>query len=179
MPRIPAPRNWGTFDVEPFSEYRTRWPKRYKNVPDEVVETWIYRHWREFQAWLPLRPLEWKYEFKDLTSAEVLTIGHVGDWMKTLRYWGDDLIDGSNRKKTWLGRFMIENGTTPSPLIVAENAGSWLHPREHACRMYEPLQLIEGHMRLAYLRALIQRTHSAVQPVHRVVLARLPPTSAA
>ena len=23
MPRIPAPRNWGTFDIEPFAEYRS------------------------------------------------------------------------------------------------------------------------------------------------------------
>ena len=56
---IPAPRDWGTFDVEPFDQYRVRWPKKYNNVPDVVIETWIHRHWREFQAWLPLRPLDW------------------------------------------------------------------------------------------------------------------------
>ena len=175
MPRIPAPRNWGTFTLEPFGEYRARWPKKYNNVPDEVIETWIYRHWREFQIWLPLRPLDWNYEFKELSSEDVMNIGHVGDWMKTLRYWGDDLIDGSLRKKTWLGKFMLENGTTPSPIIVAKNAGGWIHPLEHARKMNEPLQLIEGHMRLAYLQALIGRSHSTTKSVHRVALATLPP----
>lgn len=179
MPRIPAPRDWGTFNVEPFDEYLSRWPKKYINVPIEVVETWIHRHWREFQAWLPLHPLEWKYEIKELTSEEVTTIGHVGDWMKTLMYWGDDLIDGATRKKTWLGRFMLENGTTPSPMIIARNAGAWLHPREHGQRMNEPLQLIEGHMRLAYLQGLIRRPQSVLQPLHRVVVATLPLPNAA
>ncbi len=175
MPHIPAPRDWGTFTVESFAEYRARWPKKYSNVPDEVIETWIYRHWREFQIWLPLRPLDWKYEFKELSSLEVMTIGHVGDWMETLQYWGDDLFDGTQRKKTWLGKFMLENGTTPSPIIVATDAGGWIHPRERARKMNEPLQLIEGHMRLAYLQALIRRSHPTTKSVHRVALATLPP----
>ena len=177
MPRIPAPRDWGTFSVEPFGEYRIRWPKKYNNVPDAVIESWVYRHWREFQAWLPLRPLEWKYELKGFTSEEVLNVDHVGDWMKTLAYWGDDLLDGPTRKTTWLGKFMLEHGTTPSPIIIAREAGGWRHPREHGRCMQEPLQLIEGHMRLAYLQALIRRSHSSVQPVHQVVLATLPPAA--
>lgn len=174
MHRIPAPHNWGTSSVEPFSEYVTRWPKKYSNVPDAVIETWIYRHWREFQAWLPLRPLEWRYELKEITSEEVLNVSHVGDWMRTLEYWGDDLLDGPTRKSTWLGKFMLENGTSPSPMIIAREADGWLHPREHGHRMLEPLQLVEGHMRLAYLRALIRRSHSSVKPLHKVVLAWLP-----
>ena len=174
MPRLPAPRNWGTFQVEPFAEYRLRWPKKYSKVPDEVIETWIYRHWREFQAWLPLLPLDWKYEIVSMKSEEILTVGHVGEWMTTLKYWGDDLLDGRQRKITWLGRFMLQQGTTPSPIIVARNAGAWDHPREHANPMREPLQLIEGHMRLAYLQALIRRTHPSVQASHKVVIATLP-----
>jgi hypothetical protein len=175
MSAIPAPRDWGTFIVEPFGEYRARWPKKYNDIPDAVIETWVYRHWRDFQAWHPLRPLEWRYELKEFTSEEVMEVGHVGDWMKTLTYWGDDLLDGPTRKMTWLGKFMLENGTTPSPLIIAREAAGWRHPREHGCYMQAPLQIIEGHMRLAYLRALIRRSHSSVKPVHQVVLATLPP----
>jgi hypothetical protein len=177
MPRIPAPRDWGTFDVEPFDQYRVRWPKKYNNVPDVVIETWIHRHWREFQAWLPLRPLDWNYEPREFTSEEVLSVDHVGDWMQTLTYWGDDLLDGPMRKTTWLGKFMLESGTTPSPIIIAQGAGCWQHPREHGRHMKEPLQLIEGHMRLAYLRALILRQHPSLRPLHQFVLATLPPAS--
>ena len=172
--RIPAPRNWGTHKIEPFSEYLTRWPEVYSNVPNEVIESWIYRHWREFQQWLPLRPLEWTYELSEVTSEEVLNVGHVGDWMDTLDYWGNELFDRPMRRNTWLGRFMLENGTTPSPIIIARAAGRWSHPREHDHLMHEPLQLIEGHLRLAYLRALIRRSHATLQPSHRVVLTTLP-----
>jgi hypothetical protein len=59
-------------------------------------------------------------------------------------------------------------------MIIAQEAGGWLHPREHGRHMQEPLQLIEGHMRLAYLQSLIRRSHSSVRPVHQVVLATLP-----
>lgn len=177
MPRIPAPRNWGTLNLEPFDQYRARWPKKYDNVPDAVIETWIYRHWREFRAWLPLRPLEWKYEPQEMTSEEVLNVRHVGDWMQTLDYWGNDLLDGTMRKTTWLGSFMLDNGTTPSPIIIARGAGKWHHPREHGCYMQEPLQLIEGHLRLAYLRALILRPDSLVRTAHHVILATLPCSS--
>jgi hypothetical protein len=173
LPSLPVPRDFGTFDGEPFAEYRARWPKEYSRVPDAVIETWIHRHWREFQMWLPLRPLEWTYELKELTSEDILRVAQLHDWMATLRAWGDDLLNGSTRRKTWLGRFMLENGTTPSPMIVAQNAGAWVHPQHH-CSMLEPLQLIEGHMRLAYLQALIRRSHPTVKPVHAVVLATLP-----
>ena len=174
MTGIPAPRNSGTFNVEPFAEYRTRWPKKYSNVPTEVIETWVYRHWEDFQAWLPLRPLEWIYESCHLTSDEVLTVGHVGDWMSTLDHWGDDLFDGPTRKATWLGRFMLDHGTTPSPMIIARGAGAYSHPKARDSLMHEPLQLVEGHLRLAYLRALIRRSHSTVQPLHSVMLTTFP-----
>lgn len=139
------------------------------------METWIYRHWRDFQWWLPLRPLEWQYELKVLSCDEIMTIAHVGDWMKTLDQWGDDLFDGGDRRGTWLGRNMLEAGTTPKPMIVALNAGAWSHPREHrAPRMREPFQLIEGHMRLAYLRGMIRRSHALLKPAHEVFVATLP-----
>lgn len=177
MPRIPAPHDWGTFKVEPFDEYRARWPTKYADVPDAVIESWIHRHWQQFQAWLPLHPLEWKYEVVTLTSQEVLTISHVGDWMTTLEYWGNDLLDDSHRKQTWLGKFLLEHGTTPAPMILAKNAGHWNHPRESGKRMQEPLQLVEGHLRLAYLQALIRRSYPAFQAIHQVVVATLPATA--
>ena len=174
LPSIPAPLNWGTVNIEPFADYRTRWPKKYSKVPIEVIETWIYRHWQDFQTWLPLSPLEWIYEHCHLTSDEVLAVGQVGDRMSTIDYWGNDLFDGPMRKATWLGRFMLEHGTTPSPMIIARGAGAYSHPQVSGCQMHEPLQLVEGHLRLAYLRALILRSHSSVQRVHKVMMATLP-----
>jgi hypothetical protein len=176
MSALRPPENWGTFEVEPFADYHGRWQEVFGHLPPLVVETWIYRHWREFQQWLPLRPLEWRYEVRVLSSDEVMEIDHLGDWMKMIDLWGDDLFNGMHRKNTWLGRFMLEAGTTPAPVIVALNAGAWAHPHEHLSPlMREPYQLIEGHMRLAYLRGMIRRDHFALKPVHEVFIATLPP----
>jgi hypothetical protein len=172
---IPKPMNYGSYDVEPFENYRVRLPSEFDAIPALVIETWIYRHWREFQEWLPLLPLEWKYELTTMPSEEILLISHVGNWPETLRYWGDDLIDGNSRKNTWLGRYMLTQGTAPAPLIIAVNAASWEHPRERRSTMREPYQIVEGHMRLAYLQALIRRGHTTLRQNHQVFLVELPP----
>ncbi|MEX3943543.1 hypothetical protein AB4Y44_29140 [Paraburkholderia sp. BR10937] len=172
--RIPEPICHGESDVEPFETYFERWPAEYSHVPPSVVETWIYRHWRDFQWWLPLRPLEWAYELKQMSSSEILTISHVGSWPETLRFWGDDLFEGKARRTTWLGRAMLTTGTTPAPMIVARDAGRYGHPREANLPFLEPYQLIEDHMRLAYLQSMIRHGNPQLRSHHEVIVATLP-----
>lgn len=172
--QIPEPTGFGTLRVEPFADYFRRWPREYAQVPQLVVETWVHRHWSAFQHWLPLRPLDWKYALRRFSLADVLQIDHVGDWPDKLLAWGDELFEGTQRHKTWLGRFMLETGTTPAPIIVAEGAGRYGHPRELNLPLREPLQLIEGHARLAYLRAMVRHGHPALQATHQVFVATLP-----
>jgi len=118
--------------------------------------------------------MDWNYRQGLIDNDAVMQVGHVRDWMSTLDYWGNDLIDGPSRRETWLGRYMLETGTTPTPIIVATNAGGRKHPREHDAQMVSPMQLIEGHMRLAYLRALIRHQHPNVKQHHEVIFATLP-----
>lgn len=174
---IPQPYRHGTIEQEAFSDYMRRWPTKFAHVPEAVIETWMYRHWNDFQEWLPLRPLCWEYAVVSMSNEEVSRISHIKNWPETLEYWGNDLFDGNSRKNTWLGRYMLDSGTTPAPIIVAVNAGSYLHPRERE-KMSMPYQLIEGHMRLAYLQAMIRRNHEELQQSHVVVIAALPPTEA-
>lgn len=175
MPNIPKPIGHGTFEEEPFSAYRARLPLEFNQVPDPVIESWIHRHWCDFQSWLVLEPLAWKYSLVALSADEILKIGHVDDWPNTLKYWGDELLNGGFRKSTWLGAYMLEHGTTPTPMVVAVGAGAIEHPREPGFLMREPYQIIEGHMRLAYLQALIRRQHHSVRCFHEVYLVELPP----
>ncbi|CAM2161464.1 hypothetical protein PSAC2689_100074 [Paraburkholderia sacchari] len=109
-----------------------------------------------------------------MTSNEILTISHVGSWPETLRFWGDDLFEGMSRRSTWLGRTMLAAGTTPAPMIVARDAGRYGHPREANLPFLEPYQLIEGHMRLAYLQGMIRHGHPQLLPLHEVIVATLP-----
>lgn len=175
MAKIRAPRNYEEpSEVEPLSSYLSSWPAEYSNVPAIVIETWIYRHWSEFQEWLPLNPLEWQYEPATLSNDEIMTVRHPGQFAKTLEFWGSDLISGQNRKSTRLGKYMLESGTTPVPIIVAKNAGGWAHPRKQELLMCEPLQIIEGHMRMAYLQGMIRFNHTSLKASHEVIVVTLP-----
>ena len=122
--------NYGSTDSESFNDYYQRWPKALKNIPKQVVESWIHRHWAQFQDWIPLKPETWSYELCELTNTEVLEISHVNDWPLQLEVWGRDLFRGSHRKTTWLGKYMLEHGTTPVPIIVGKNFGEQSHPVE-------------------------------------------------
>lgn len=173
---IPEVRGYGELNKESFESYYARWPAEFSSVPKCVVENWIYRHWANFQAWLPLRPLEWKYELTEYSNEQIMTIDHFGDWLDTLDYWGSELFRDKMRRDTWLAQYMLRGGTTPVPIMVAVNAGQVCHPR--GCEtdlMKEPYQLIEGHMRLAYLRGMIRRGYGALKPTHSVWAITIPP----
>ena len=172
---LPKPKNWGSFEVEPFESYLHRLPDQYRYIHQAVIKDWVYRHWREFQQWLPLHPLSWHYEIVEMTNDEVMMISHTDDWPQRLRYWGDDLLDGSQRCETWLGRHMLEKGTTSVPMIVLKSAGIWIHPRSHNKHyMVEPYQIVEGHMRLAYLQSMIRRSHPTLSCKHEVLVCSIP-----
>lgn len=171
---VPAPEGWGDARVESFASYYSRWPDEYKNVPADVVEHWIYRHWGDVQCWEDLRPLEWEYLPTIFTNSDVMKISHVDDWPETLKYWGDDLIEKNMRRETWLGKFMLQHGTTPCRMLVCENGGDVEHPRERGWKMTTPYQIVEGHMRLAYLQALIRYGVESSRGSHELYLVRLP-----
>lgn len=149
---------WELGKKEAFETYYKRFPQELSNVPRCVVENWIYRHWQCFQEdwfWLDLS----KCSFKKVTynNDEISNIDHVGDWLNTLDFWGDELFkDKTRQENTYLGKFMLETGTTPAPIIVAKNAHNIKDPRGSKMNMKVPFQLIEGHMRLAYLRGMIK-----------------------
>lgn len=169
---VPPVKGYGGFDVEQFDEYYARWPKELDNFPRCVVENWVYRHWSDFEnLWLE-RDIE-RFEFirVELTNAEVLEILHVGDWLETLDYWGDELFRNKVRRETWLAKYMLEHGTWPAPIIVATNVMGLEHPR--GLPMH-PNQLIEGHMRLAYLRGMIRHDHPSLRLSHSVWHVSLP-----
>lgn len=166
----PQVKDHNTFNVESFDSYVKRWPKSLNNIPKLVVKTWIYRHWSQFQLWIPLHPEKWNYELVSMPNEEVLKIDHINDWPKQFRSWGKDLIHGNHRKTTRLGRYMLEHGTTPEPIIIGKNFGGIQHPSEHK-HMKEPLQLIEGHMRTSYLIGMIQAQHENLREHHDVWVA--------
>lgn len=171
----PPVRHYGDIHVEPFETYYERWPSRLSAIPRPIVEDWIYRHWSDFKRhWMALAPHTWRYELRTFTSAEVLSIGHVSTWISDLDAEGVEYVSGFPRGRTRMAQFMLEHGTFPVPILVAQGAGHVVHPRSANERMKEPFQLIEGHSRLACIRGMINAQYSTLAPSHRVWVANIP-----
>ncbi len=171
----PAVKGYGDYVVESFEDYYARWPAELSKIPKMVVEDWIYRHWSCFSnRWIPLQPHLWKYEIALLTCEEILSIDHVLTWIQELDAEGVEYVTGKPRAQSRLAQFMLTNGTFPLPIIVAQNAGHAIYPQSGNLRMKEPLQLIEGHCRLACLRGMINSNHKNLQAKHQIWLVEIP-----
>jgi len=170
---IPSVKGYGEYEIEPYEEYRKRWPDGFDRFPEDLIEHWVHRHWREFSNyWLPAGALEWDYEIRVFSNRNILEICHYGDWLDTLDYWGEELFKNRIRRETWLAKYMLEHGTTPVPVVVFEKGGAVDHPRSPADKFCEPFQLIEGHMRTAYLRGMIHKKYGGLLPEHDVWVAK-------
>jgi hypothetical protein len=162
---------------EEFKDYIKRWPLELTNFPKCLVKHWVYPNWLDFIEWIPLNILSWKYEKSKLTNDEI--IGRVRPFTKTigiLDFWGQQLFSNSFRqKKSLLAEYMLENGTTPSPILVLKNNGKIIHPDSTSKNqeIFDPqiLQLIEGHMRTSYLRGMINKNYDKLKPEHEVWIA--------
>jgi hypothetical protein len=173
--RVPAVKGYGDLETESFDDYYDRWPTELSNFPKCVVENWVYRHWQDFKnLWLDRSIEDFVFELAEFNNAQISEVRHIGDWLETMDYWGDELFRNKLRQSTWLAKYMLANGTTPAPIIIAPNASGLEHPKGGSM---QDLQLIEGHMRLSYLRGMIRHNHSGLKALHVVWRLDLPNNS--
>lgn len=171
----PTVHRYGDMDRESFDSYYSRWPPELSSIPKSVVEDWIYRHWNCFQdRWISLAPHTWTYRKSSFNNDQILTIDHVLTWISELDAEGVEFVTGAPRSQCSVGRFMLSEGTFPVPIIVAEEASHVVCPRGGGAHMKAPLQLIEGHTRLACLRGMINAGHQNVKNNHQVWLVQIP-----
>ncbi len=171
----PAVAHYGDMDMESFETYYARWPKALAGLPEPIVRDWVYRHWRCFSdRWIDLAPHTWRFELAELSNDGILAIDHVGSWIAELDAEGVEYVGDFPRARTRLGRYMLTHGTFPVPISVAKGAGHVELPRSGGTRMKTPLQLIEGHARLACLRGMIHAGHPQLQASHAIWLAHIP-----
>ncbi|TPG51036.1 hypothetical protein EAH75_06470 [Rhodanobacter glycinis] len=169
----PAVLGYGDFHVEPFIEYVLRWPTELEAFPRCLIENWVYRHWSQFRDdWMPQGALEWLYEKETLSNDEIMQIAHFENDLRTMDYWGDQLFVDKMRRDTWLANFMLGYGTSPVPILVLRAGTDVRHPRAlDGEKILEPFQIVEGHMRLSYLRGMIRHDHELIREEHDVWVA--------
>ena len=161
--------------MESFESYYARWPVELAGIPKPIVEHWIHRHWSCFrERWVSLHPHTWTYRLTSMSSEQVLAIDHVGKWIEELDAEGVEYVTGAPRSRTPLAQKMLASGTFAEPIIVAEGASHVVCPRSGGERMKVPLQLIEGHTRLAIIRGMINARHPNLASEHDVWVVRIP-----
>lgn len=110
MSRLPErlrPEGFGGFGVEPFERWSVHGAAALPNVPLDLLESWLYRHWDQAQddlVWLPIKRM--RFVERGLSDAEVLALrfreDEDDDW---LAYWGDEfLVPGTTHDRVPLGR---------------------------------------------------------------------------
>lgn len=130
------------------------------NFPEDVLYQWVYWHNTQFIDENSFIGLE-KFHFEKV-NVDCEWISSVRDEnLEILDYWGRDFIKG-NRNKTWLGRYIYENKTWPNPIVVLDVKNSLIsHEMIGRKHIVGDRFLLEGHLRLAYVRALIEKSIAA------------------
>lgn len=136
---------------ETFEEYFQRISPVLPNFPPGVVNQWLYSHFdsvMERYSWLDFDSL--KFSLETWRTEEILQ--KITAWNEmAVENWIKALLKNSGFQGSRLGRYMIAEGTWPVPPIVFYNPTDIKMPDGSKIAEWE---LIEGHHRLAYLRAI-------------------------
>lgn len=158
--------------VESEPEYLARVGPLLPNVPPDVLGQRFYDHWRQIDEWrwldlprLRFELAEWSTSFfreNDLGDAEGVA-GRVNYFRTT-----DDLALRFRR----LLEYIEARGTWPRPVVVLDTRSPF--PWLPGWMERDAFQLLEGHHRLAALRALADTP--AMQEQHKVWVVTYMPT---
>ena len=153
-------------EPEKFEQVKPRLKQALPNFPDCVLEQWIYRHFPAIEDywWLGFE----KFDFKQESWSNTKIMNLIGSRMLVNQdYWGDELVlKKTFRDKTWLGNYFHEYKTTPKPIIILKNDNDFIDPYDS--KLFKPYHLLEGHMRLGYLRAHIRHSVEGTPNEHEV-----------
>lgn len=167
------PNSDNPLEVEPFEQVFDRLSKALPNFPKCVLEQWTYRHFQSFcyeYWWLEFDKLT--FEKEKFNKKQIMNIG--SRILDTQDYWGDDFIENPNfrMKSTWLGQYMNKHKTWPKPIIIFDTQANTYKENEKSEPLSVPYHLLEGHMRLAYMRAFIRHEIEDVSSFHDVWLVK-------
>jgi len=166
---IPKRNDPSDFKCESFEDYYARFPNELAHIPKDVVKNWMWYHNEQVVECSKRYDFKkWAFDLQDFDNDKIMEIKHFEYDLMRLDGKEQEFLKGRlNEHDT--AKFMFENGTSPCPMIVAENAGDHTHhQREEGNKMLEPFQLIEGNRRLAYLRAMIKKSFPKLKDSHKV-----------
>jgi hypothetical protein len=169
--RALRPVRWGSVHVEPFEAYRKRMRTRLPNFPEDQLESWLYRHFEDavrVWGWLGFDRLEFE---RQVWSAKAVLEQVQAFEPRLIHGWKRGLLEDRMFRRSWLGAWMIEQGTWPVAPLVLDNDGRASTPKGKALARFH---LIEGHHRLAYLHALAECSEWEPRAEHDLWITQIP-----
>lgn len=160
-----SPLGNGTSEKELFECYKGRVGSLASNIPDCVLENWIYRHYTyvvsgySFLDFSKIRFTEEKWSKEDIFQ---LIKSYDDNWINNLGY---QLYKRNNR--SWLQDYMLNHMTWPVPIIVLENKEAF-YLNENEMRLGTPFHLLEGHLRLNYFREIYRTEKKSLKDTHSI-----------
>lgn len=162
------PEGFGTRNVEPFETWYDRVKHLFPNFPEEVMQEWVYRHWKAVMynwGWLDFKAMTFEKVSLSVTDINKIETPHQDVITRLSSRWSNPLV-----QKSWLVEYMLTNKTWNSPPIVLQHTTVIEATNK---RTFNPdMNLLEGHHRLAYLRAMVDNG-SEVNNNHHIWLIKI------
>lgn len=137
----------------PFPEWWARVSASFANVPEEVAEQWLHRHWRHSPfSWLA--SADYKFHKELWPSSDLSKIRYrINDFdgsSELPMHFGKQLMEVHERfDGLWLVEHMLSTGEFPVPPILLDNRDGHLIDHQYKKDDYfaKTYLLIEGHRR--------------------------------
>jgi hypothetical protein len=145
----------------PFMEWWSQTKTHFANVPENVAEQWLHRHWNG-SPFGYLRSANYDFELCDFASSRLAGVlsfqsffaPNVADRIEAGGKW----LENAESWHWGMPRAMIDYRDFPTPIIILDNADDHLAREEAKARAEKipaGLILIEGHKRLDIASYLI------------------------
>ncbi|KLV04844.1 hypothetical protein ABT56_13385 [Photobacterium aquae] len=164
------PEGFGGRHCESWDQWRQKANVALPNFPDDVLEQWVYRHWKGVLCnwgWLDFQSMRFELEQWETEKIQSLIKTPHQEVVDKL----SSRMSNALFQRSWLVQDMQKHGTWPVAPIVLH------YERDidvmQGKVMKAPYNLLEGHHRLAYLLRLAEQD-ADLASTHSVWIARIP-----
>ena len=127
------------------------------NWPTEVLKEWLHRHAGHIERYAPLKFERMRFRRESWPDQRVP--GREAFLDPTFYEDCSDFLHRAQSRNGWLADYMATHGTWNTPIVLLESEER-LSIREDLLTR-QPLHLLEGHNRLAYLEGLREQGRAA------------------
>ncbi len=142
------------------------------NFPSCVLEQWTFRHQNNFlHDYWNLNFESFEFTLENWETEKIYN--NIG-WKERvpIDFWGNELYARKNplRMRTWLAKYYWKYKTWPKPVIILKVNQIQSY---QSIKFSKDFHLLEGHMRLAYMRAQYRNKIENIPEYHPVWVVKI------